>query len=543
MIDSEFKHVFWQAAAAVVNANMPRPWYADNPREAGPHHWFGSLRGAFDLHPVIDRAVEDGYRPVDWQQLLLEWPHVSMDDESQIAYTRNEDAGRDFPENGSKRQTRTSIGKYLSRHWPHVPDHVRRDWAGRFSPAKYAIWDTVEGIISGVELGPVSCMHSDSGSIPFRSHDNIALVQWHSDKTTRVQWHHHTYACYAPEYGWRMAVRLNPMDPLDVQSRALVNVSDAARRRNKDAVGVFVRSFSKCPQGGYSHSDDKLEAWLTDQGYVHVRAWPNGVRLAHHEHPREDGFMAPYIDGDTDTVDNHGSYLEICSDGAYTCTQQDGTAAGQDREDYIGTCEACDDSIYEDDDHTHAGPDGDGGTYCCSCTNRRLTRVTGAPDGDGRAREYYVRNGDVVSVNGDAYDRDNLPDHIIVREDGEHDHEDNCAYCDDGEYREIDECACVDGEWYAKSSDVVVQCVDDEYRLRNGCVCVDGGWYEADDDEIVQCADGYYHLRDDCWQCAHNEEWYPDSEPHVEIGDAKYHPASLREMAVEAEQSTQLVLI
>ena len=210
MKDNTFHSIWFHAQRALRNVNAYQYRPADQTYSYGPRRWWLSLNESFDLHPVIRNIVEKHcVRPADWQLLLLEWPHVSIEDDSKIAYTRNEENGQDFLRNGSARQTKTTIGKYLSRHWPHVPDHIRRDWAGVFGVSQFDIWDTKEGIISSVELGPQSCMKSSYGSIPFLTSDNETLLQYHAGtaNAAEVPWHRHPYFVYNPEYGWRAAVR------------------------------------------------------------------------------------------------------------------------------------------------------------------------------------------------------------------------------------------------------------------------------------------------------------------------------------------------
>lgn len=309
--------------------------------------WWVRITEQFKLHPVVQKIIEQGVRPVDWHQLLLEWPHVSVDDETQIAYTRNEEAGRDFLENGSKRQTRTSIGKYLARHWPHVPDHTRRDWAGTFTPAMYEIWDTKEQIIAGVELGPQSCMKSSYGSIPFTSSDNELLMLWHKGSLTTgaVPWDKHPYSVYDPKLGWRMAVRLDKGQPDIVMGRALLH----------DEHKCFVRSYRRGEEpGSYSHTDEKLEAWLREAGYKKHSEWPYGVRFLKMDHPHA-GLMMPYIDGDEKRVEERDGFMVLTGDGN-ECDNTDGSFDGRET---LGECDDCGATVYEDeDDRIWAGRSG-----------------------------------------------------------------------------------------------------------------------------------------------------------------------------------------
>ena len=129
--------VFFKAPDAIWRArqNVRLQWLRTPPSQEAitlyerytEHDWFFDLRGRFSLHPVVEHLVK-AYRPNDWQQLLLEHPHASESDPNRLAYTRDEAAGK------ADRQTITSVGKYIKRHWPALPDHVLRDAAALYVP-------------------------------------------------------------------------------------------------------------------------------------------------------------------------------------------------------------------------------------------------------------------------------------------------------------------------------------------------------------------------------------------------------------------------
>lgn len=474
--DGTFTSVWEHAIRAMYVTNNP----------VGAHAWFIKVMGMFDLHSVIARAVEEGYRPKDWQQMLLEWPHVSTEDEMQIAYTRDDTAGEDFCLNGSKRQTRTSLGKYLSRHYPHIPDHVRRDWAGRYSVSRFEIWDTKEGIISGIELGPESCMHSMKNNHEFRRTDNSDLVAWHAgDKTQQVNWDRHPYAVYAPEYGWAMAVRLHEGE---VVGRALVNTQSME----------FVRSY------GGGGNDNRLETWLQDKGFSPAREWTVGLKLADVTAPCG-GTLMPYIDGVCRYVVRGCGYHTISREGV-EATNINGTL-GED--DHMGECSRCGDDIREYDEYVHTGPDFDGDMICMYCCNNYYTRVF-SPDSRraGYGGTYYVRDTDAIEVGGHSYDTADLPDFICELHDGSYAHEDDCVLCEgEGEYHLTEECVEVENEWYLR-----------------------------EDATVVECEDGEWRLRADCWQCVYGEERYSDDDACVEAEGKKYHPSVVAQWARDAGQ-------
>lgn len=447
----------------------------------GPRGWFISVAQRHELHPVIEYIVKEGVRPKDWHQLLLEWPAVSTEDETQIAYTRDEEKGK------ADVRTRTSVGKYLSRHWPHVPDHIRRDWAGRFMPAVYKLEHTKEAIIAGIELGPRSCMQSGHGSIPFTCDDKETLLAFMGAKegvgadNDAVPWNMHPYAVYAPKYGWGMATRSDPGQPNIVLGRALVLDAVIHDVQHKG----FVRSYSRNPNGddANSGSDEKLETWLRDKGFEYWDSWPDGAKLAKLPHPEGHGnFMVPYIDGDVQHVSDEGEYLVIDGDGKFDCTNTDGTYDGCDAA-VVGDCARCGDDVTEDDeDRIWAGRDED--VLVCGCCSRNYTYVTGAGR-HGGTYQYFVRDSSVVTVNGTQYDEDNLPEDIVL--------------CADAEYRNIDSTVLI----------------DDEY-------------YDIESDEIVCCEDGEWRLKDNCWSCPITGEWYPDDEGYIEVNGVAYSEEGLQ---------------
>ena len=486
---------YWSHGKSAVihaSAHMFRPevgcW------EYGPRRWWLRVAEAFDLHPLVYKLVYEYHlRPMDWHLMLLEWPHVSEDDQTMIAYTRTEEAGRAFPDVGSKRLTKTTVGKYIARHYPHVPDHLRRDLCALYAPEVFELWTTKEEIICGIELGPQSCMKSSYGNIPFSGSDNARLVAWYDgDKDTRVDWNSHPYAVYAPEYGWKMAVRLDKGKPDEVLGRALV--------LDMDGFKGFVRSYARTE--GYSSTDTALEAWLHTQGYRKHSAWPDGAKLRRLEHPHRDVFMVPYIDGDTQKVADHGPYLTIDCDGDYECTNTDGTADHQE-DAVVGECDCCGDTVYDgDDERIWAGRDED--TYVCGSCARNYQYVRGASR-RGSYMSYYVHEDDAVEVNGNYYDSDNLPDYIVYSD-----------YHD--QHYNRDDVVWVEGEddYYEEGNDEIVE--------------IDGHYYRKDDEDcVVYCVDEKYRLRNDCWQSAKGN-WYSDDETQVDVKEGTYHPDELQEM-------------
>jgi hypothetical protein len=102
-----------------------------------------------------------------------------------------------------------------------------------------------------------------------------------------------------------------------------------------------------------------------------------------------------------------------------------------------------------------------------------------------RGNEHYIRNSDVIYVNGENYHTEYLDDNSIVElHDGEYEHTDNAVYIES----------------------------EDAY-------------YSDGDDDICYAEDSSRHeLKDNCWQCTESGNWYTEDEDNVEIDGDLYHP-------------------
>jgi hypothetical protein len=417
--------------------------------------WFYRETSKYRLHPSVKRLLVDDHRPHDWHQLLLEWPHVAQTDELRLAYTRDERSGE------ANRQVLTSVGKYLHRHFD-LPDHVIRDAVALYTGGSdtFRILDTVEEMVHAVNNGPHSCMC-------WTARDFVRC----SDGERR-----HPYAAYDPQYGWRMAVRLRPDG--DIVGRALLNTHDGHN--------YWVRSFGKQEGSSYSYTDEKLEAWLKEQGYSKWSDWHTGAQLAYI--PTSDDFLAPYLDGDTTRATLYGDRLTIDDDGEYELRSTDGTPDHKGR----CVCPDCGERCNEDDMHS-TGMYGDH-MVCESCLENDYVYAIGR-----RGDEYYVFTNDAVEFDGQYYDEDYLDDNSIVcLVNGEYTHSDNAVQCDD------------DDEWYHVDDSDIVYCEYDEK-------------YHHIDNVVETADEGWVH-KDDAWQCEGSDGWYSDNTEPVIIDDCRYHP-------------------
>ncbi len=419
--------------------------------------WFYQLTRKFQLHPAIPDAF-DYADPYNWQQLLLEWPHKAETDINRLAYTRDERAGE------ANKQTVTTIGKYLSRHFD-LPDHIIRDIAARYTATGHVFkfLNTTEDMVHAVNNGPYSCMC-------WRERDDVRCSDGHA---------RHPYEVYDPKYGWHMAVRIAEEGRID--ARAMCNTEGEQK--------YFVRSYKRDPGGGYSYADEHLEAWLKAQGYDKQSEWHYGARMAYFE--TSDEFLAPYIDGDTKHVDvrsHNGEYhLVIDSDGEYCCDNTDGTPSGGCRE----TCADCGERCDEDDMYwTGVWEDNH---VCSGCIDDYRYAIS------RRGNNYYIRSDNCVYVESqdEYYDEDYLDDNNIVQ-------------LENGDYEHIDNAVEIDGDWYHNEDDgIVYDEFNERYQLTDNCNCTEDM--------------GFVH-ESDTWQCHATDNWYTTNIEPVTIDGETYHP-------------------
>ena len=419
--------------------------------------WFLRETKNAHLHPAVYDMMDE-YRPDNWQQLLLEWPHKSETDPNRLAYTRDERAGE------ADKQVITTIGKYLTRHFSHAPDHLVRDLVAKYTyGGNIAILTDTAGIVHAVMNGPNSCMSKD---FELRCEDG----------TTR-----HPYAVYDPALGWGMAVR---REGDAILGRALVFTSP-----DDPDTKTFVRSYKReRDSSSHSGADEAIEIHLKGLGYEKGSRWPCGTPLRAYE-LRDGDYLMPYIDGGTQSVTEPDcdGLMHIDSDGDISASQTDGTAE-------IGgrcTCEDCGARMHEDNAHS-VGYDSDR-TVCDTCIDD-YTHVTGR-----RGNDYYVPNCEAVEVGGNYYDSEYLSDNDIVQlHDGDYVRNDDAVYIES------------EGEYYpSESEDVCYDEYNGQYELYDNC---------------VQLHDGDFCRKDDAWKCAATGNMYDDSTAHVTIDGEMYHP-------------------
>ena len=439
----------WIAARNIVRMNVTNERKFD---------WFYRECNRYAEHPAVLAALKTA-RPHNWQQLLLEWPHQSLSDASRVAYTRDERAGE------TDKQTITSIGKYLRRHWPDtdtMPDHTIRDLVARYGTnVEYKIVRTMAEMIHHLHQGPGSCM--------VWRNDGVRC----SDGQVR-----HPYQAYDPKHGWAMAVGILNGDTV---SRALII--------DKPDSKYFVRTYLKPTDGGYSQADGGMENWLSEQGFTKQYSWRDGERMAYY--PTSDHFLAPYLDGNEKRVilqnmSNDTAVLVIDSSGDYRLERTDGTPYYESEEDTF-ECECCGDRTDNDDGYWVNRSEDE--QVCRSCCDNNYTYVYGR-----RGNQYYVNSDYSVYVDGEYYDEDYLDDNSIVQ-------------LDNREYSHTDDAVEIDGNWFVLDDDRICRTEDtDEYAMCEDC------W---------QCAESCNWYTDDCTDYTEYEgERYHDDHIPAHIADA-----------------------
>ena len=403
-------------------------------RNSRSWHFREQVNSNWSMHPAIEYAVFEA-DPLNWHQLVLEWPHQSDSGPHQIAYTRDDKYGE------ADRQITVGIAKYLTRHFPTIPSDTIRNIAAKYAQGSCKFVHTTIEMLDVIENGPASCMAKGAGN-------------FHGGR--------HPYEAYAPEFGWHMAVFI---ENGAYTGRALCNSKE------------YVRSYRGGTGESYSCADDRLEAWLQDQGYAKTNSW-EGHKLKRVVAANCCGFLAPYIDGGAQHVcEVHDGFkiVDDEDDAEWEFTNTDGTADNAERGD---PCNDCGDRVSGDDGYWVGRSEDD---YVCQhCIDNHYTYVYGR----NRAR-YYLHDNDVVHCNDAHYDAHYLSDNNIVETaDGEYLHEDDAVFIHRlDEYHPTDDCV------YCEHSS--------EYELQRDC---------------EQLADGEWAHADDVWCCEHSGEYYLDDD-------------------------------
>ena len=383
--------------------------------------WYRREMQRSPMHTTIVKMLdipEQAQYLTDWREMVLEYPHTADLDATKIAFTENEAKGV------ADRQTVTTLGKYIKRHAPNIPDHVLRDMV-MLSVAEVVLTHDLQEMIDAVQQGPKSCMQGSFDT--------------------------HPYSVYDPQYGWHMAVR---RENGDIVGRCLCLTHEGKK--------MFVRSYRT--NEGYSQSDEGMNAWLEERGYTHESGWPNGARVA--EIWDDSRLVLPYIDGNNSRFNACGSYLNMDDCGDYEGDNTNGYASGADN--YV-SCADCGDD-FDEEDGAHTGYHED--HHVCSSCEDGYTYAYGR-----NGNQYYVPEEDTVYVDGENYHTDYLDRNGIVYSEfgGEYYLQDECTQIDGS------------GDWVHNDDlhrhDFV--CLDEDdgiYGMRDDCwqCSASACWYSND---------------------------------------------------------------
>ena len=384
--------------------------------------WYHREYYRYPMHQVIFDALRHA-RPLDWHQLVMEHPHMSVTEQTKIAYTRDDNAGN------QDRQVTTTIGKYLSRHFPTLKDNIIRDISALYTATGIKIVRTTAEMIYHLNRGPKSCMQNSSFGLS-----------------------EHPYNVYDPKYGWAMVVREENGDTI---GRALVIMREDEK--------YFVRTYLKPKDGsGYSHSDNVMEAWLQNNGFDKQSSW-EGEKIKALPHS-DGGYVAPYLDGDVKRADLNGGHFHITDNGGYCMDDTSGRVS----EEYMAECMDCSDDFPEDDGYWVGVYDD---RHICSSCRENYTYAYSR-----NGNEYYVPDDEAVCIQGDYYHTDYLSDNEIVE------------LCN-GDYAKLEDSIEIDGDWYETDDEDICYAEDtEEYALKDDCwMCASSEKWYTNAIEYIQC--------------------------------------------------------
>lgn len=425
---------------------------------------------SYDLPEIITLAYRRHGPPHDWHLLALEQPRAASDP-NMIAYNSNE----------VKRlkgvATVTSPGKYLRRHWTRLKDEEIRDLVALTATGMELIFRN-DQLIESVNEGPRSCMTDREG-------DRAEFEEGHP------------YEAYAEKFGWHGARRLHG-GRIDGRVVCLTVNKDTQPFvfNEQGEMKLYVRTYARAPNDGYSEADHALEAWLNSQGYKKTKGYPEGTLLLRLDR------AAPYLDGPNSEsrrctashhngvavwrVDSCGKAMLDCTDGRYSsCSTY---------------CSCCGDAIDEDDDEYYSDYGIAQDQFVCGrCADRHFVSVYGPNE-----IEYMVdgRHYDYVTYNDEHYLTDYLSDYDL----------------------------CLDVNGDARSLDDVIKnhhgdYVDrDEVLLFNdhaGSEDFEGDWIEISEEEgevwrTVACR---WVAREQRWMHENDVTWVERLEQYVPSGD------------------------
>jgi hypothetical protein len=401
--------------------NIQKAIIMSDRRNFNPTYQRGWYRREYDrvvLHPAVIQAL-DAAHPKDLHQLVLEHPHISV--EGKLGYTQNDEKGfKDI-------QTVTTVGRYLTRHFPELPDHEVRGLAQLKIGCR--IVSTMEEMQHALMNGPHSCMKWNTTDNPYQS--------------------------YCPTLGWALAINESCGD---IIGRALVHTPTM----------TFVRTYAKV--GSNTASCNTLQHWLGQQGFTHRDDWEDGTKLKRIE------YRAPYLDGDEHRADMEGEFWVTNTEGEYRLDQQNGGYENSEGAN-IGCCYDCERTLYDSDDYSYV----DDEKICQSCLDENYIYVTGR-----RGNDYYVHENDATRINNSWYHNEFLHEQDGLRrlENGNYAHEGDCFYCSVADeyylYEEENEVKLTNGDYAAERNAWQCAVSGDWYGDNEDSVDVDGDTVHPD---------------------------------------------------------------
>jgi hypothetical protein len=391
---------------------------------------------AAELHPsVSEMLITDHLREyvTDWREMILEWPHVSDGDALKIAYTRNDADG------AADRQTVTTVGRYIKRHAPSIPDHTLRDLVATVTPDTFEMTHDMQTMLRAVIEGPQSCMDGR-----------------HFDVATE-----HPYNVYRPALGWSMMIRTDAHG--NIMGRCMCHSGHGT-----DAGPHFVRSYGRDTPDGYSSTDQGIEATLKKLGYAKCSEWATGAQLAKIDGD-EGTHLMPYLDGDCMRVSDCGDHFEISHYGGFNSS----TCGYITTEDRV-CCEHCNEYVREDE-FTWTGYNEDT-RVCDSCISDCYVHATGR-----NTYEYWVHVDHATEVDGDWYVSNYLSDNNIIElANGDYCHLDNAVMLSNNDYVHVDDLD--DYVHLAEAADNGSMYADETDAWRDE---ITGEWYSNDTESVT----------------------------------------------------------
>lgn len=444
----------------------PRNVVVHYARALAGREWHHREQNRGYIHNAVFRAW-DCAQPDSTEQLVMEWPRVSKQGDHMIAYTRDEKYGE------ADRQLTTSVGKYLARHFPALSSNVIRDIAALYVEADIEITHDHAMMMEIIENGPGSCMSGESDGFSGCGD-------------------HHPYEAYDPKYGWHMAYI---KEGNSFTGRALLNDDK------------WVRTYRGSNRQSYSDTDERLNAWLREQGYSKAHDW-KGYKLARIDVRNDCGFVAPYLDGGSKDVELHRDHLLVVGsgDGEYDCCNTDGNADERNS----CSCGCCGNRTSEDELFS-VGRHGDE-SVCLNCYENDYTTVYGR-----RGEQYAIPNSDAIEADGEYYDPAWLSDNDIVE--------------------------LHDGDYTYRGSVTWIESVSAYYPSDSDDICYTKAGDNEMRDDCVELADGEWCLTDEAWMCEHSGDWYADDVDYVTTkGGKRIHPDHADEYILENAEQQELPL-